>query len=83
MNALGGFKVQGKSSIAAQQLLADALALQESGVSAVVIESVPDLLGIIIIIILKKSLIKKIFKNFLEFFEFFLNILPILFIKIN
>lgn len=38
---MGGFKVQGKNAAQAQLLLEDALALQECGVSAIVIESVP------------------------------------------
>jgi len=39
--ALGGFKCQGKSVVDAQQLLRDALALQDSGVFALVLECVP------------------------------------------
>ena len=41
VNALGGFKVQGKSVEAAQQLIDDALAVQEAGAFAMVIECVP------------------------------------------
>lgn len=41
VNTLGGFKVQGKSVEAAQQLIDDALAVQEAGAFAMVIECVP------------------------------------------
>ncbi|KAI9792137.1 MAG: hypothetical protein M1833_001251 [Piccolia ochrophora] len=40
-NALGGFRVQGKSSAAAMGVLDDALAVQEAGAFAVVLEAVP------------------------------------------
>jgi 3-methyl-2-oxobutanoate hydroxymethyltransferase len=40
-NALGGFRVQGKSVAGAVKLLNDALAVQESGAFAVVLEAVP------------------------------------------
>ena len=40
--ALGGYRVQGKSAEAAEELLADALALEEAGCIAVVLECVPD-----------------------------------------
>ncbi|KKA29224.1 hypothetical protein TD95_000940 [Thielaviopsis punctulata] len=40
-NALGGFRVQAKTVASAQQLLDDALALQDAGVFAVVVEAVP------------------------------------------
>ena len=39
---LGGFKVQGKTSEAAQQLLKDALALQQAGAFSLVLECVPS-----------------------------------------
>lgn len=39
---LGGFKVQGKTATAARRLLEDALALQEAGCFAVVLEAVPS-----------------------------------------
>ena len=42
---LGGFKVQAKTSAAADQLLQDALALQEAGASMLVIEAVPMHVG--------------------------------------
>lgn len=48
VNAFGGFKVQGKSSEAARQLIDDALAVQEAGAFAVVIECVPAKLATII-----------------------------------
>jgi 3-methyl-2-oxobutanoate hydroxymethyltransferase len=41
VNQLGGFKVQGKTRESARQLLADALAVQEAGAFAVVLEVVP------------------------------------------
>lgn len=40
-NALGGFRVQGKSAAGAVKLLADAIAVQEAGAFAVVLEAVP------------------------------------------
>lgn len=48
VNAFGGFKVQGKSAEAAQQLIDDALAIQEAGAFAVVLECVPAKLAAII-----------------------------------
>ncbi len=41
VNAFGGFKVQGKTEVAARKLIKDALALEEAGAFAVVIECVP------------------------------------------
>ncbi|KAK0628979.1 ketopantoate hydroxymethyltransferase-domain-containing protein [Bombardia bombarda] len=40
-NALGGFRVQGKTSLGAMKVLEDALAVQEAGCFAVVLEAVP------------------------------------------
>ncbi|KAL4978784.1 3-methyl-2-oxobutanoate hydroxymethyltransferase [Aspergillus desertorum] len=40
-NALGGFRVQGKSTAGALKLLKDALAVQEAGAFMIVIEAVP------------------------------------------
>lgn len=40
-NALGGFKVQGKSTAGAMKLLQDAMAVEEAGAFAVVLEAVP------------------------------------------
>lgn len=40
-NALGGFRVQGKSTASAVKLLEDALAVQEAGAYAMVMEAVP------------------------------------------
>ncbi|KAK0385217.1 hypothetical protein NLU13_7694 [Sarocladium strictum] len=40
-NALGGFRVQGKTSDGAMRVLEDALAVQEAGCFAVVLEAVP------------------------------------------
>eukprot|EP01134_Creolimax_fragrantissima_P006847 CFRG6847T1 len=42
VNVLGGFKVQGKTCSSAQQLVRDALALQQAGCFAMVIEAVPS-----------------------------------------
>jgi 3-methyl-2-oxobutanoate hydroxymethyltransferase len=42
---LGGFRVQGRDAESAQQLLAAALALQEAGAFALVVECIPDLLA--------------------------------------
>lgn len=48
VNVFGGFKVQGKSVEQAQQLIRDALALQEAGACAIVLECIPaKLAGII------------------------------------
>jgi 3-methyl-2-oxobutanoate hydroxymethyltransferase len=41
VNLRGGYKVQGKTAETARELLADALALQEAGAFAVVLEGVP------------------------------------------
>jgi 3-methyl-2-oxobutanoate hydroxymethyltransferase len=40
-NALGGFRVQGKSTAGALKLLKDALAVQEAGAFAMILEAVP------------------------------------------
>lgn len=48
VNALGGNRVQGKSAEAAQQMINDALAVQEAGAFAVVLECVPDKLAALI-----------------------------------
>ncbi len=48
INAFGGYKVQGKSEKAAKQLLQDALAVQEAGAFAVVLECVPAKLAAVI-----------------------------------
>ena len=48
INAFGGFKVQGKSIEAAQKLIDDALAVEEAGSFAVVIEGVPAEIAAII-----------------------------------
>lgn len=42
VNAFGGFKVQGKSVEAAQQLVEDALAIEAAGAFAIVLECVPS-----------------------------------------
>jgi len=45
VHQLGGFRVQGKTSGAADLLLSDALALQEAGASLLVLEAIPATLG--------------------------------------
>ncbi|MDR0357098.1 MAG: 3-methyl-2-oxobutanoate hydroxymethyltransferase [Clostridiales Family XIII bacterium] len=42
VNAFGGFKVQGKSTEAARSLIEDALAIEEAGAFAVVLEAIPS-----------------------------------------
>jgi 3-methyl-2-oxobutanoate hydroxymethyltransferase len=42
VNAFGGFKVQGKTERAARALIADAMALEEAGAFAIVLELVPS-----------------------------------------
>ena len=48
VNAFGGNRVQGKSEEAARQMIDDALAVQEAGAFAVVLECVPDKLAALI-----------------------------------
>lgn len=45
IHTLGGFKVQGKSPEAAQQLVADAIALESAGAQMIVLEAIPSELG--------------------------------------
>lgn len=45
VHQLGGFKVQGKTDEAAEQLLADALALEDAGASLLVLEAIPSTLA--------------------------------------
>ena len=45
VHQLGGYKVQGKSVESAEQLKADALAIQEAGASLLVLEAIPATLG--------------------------------------
>ncbi len=45
VHQLGGYKVQGKSDAAAQQLLLDALALQQAGAGMLVLEAIPAVLA--------------------------------------
>lgn len=45
VNVFGGFKVQGKTLDAAKNLIEDALALEEAGVFAIVLECVPEKLA--------------------------------------
>jgi 3-methyl-2-oxobutanoate hydroxymethyltransferase len=48
VNAFGGFKVQGKDELAAKKLIEDALAVEEAGAFAVVLEGVPAKLASLI-----------------------------------
>jgi len=48
VNQLGGYKVQGKSPESANKLLKDALALEEAGAFAIVLETVPTPLATLI-----------------------------------
>lgn len=48
INAFGGFKVQGKTEAAAKKLMEDAVAVEEAGAFAVVIEGVPSKIADII-----------------------------------
>lgn len=48
VNALGGFKLQGKSAGDARQLIEDAIALEETGCFAIVLEAVPTELAAMI-----------------------------------
>ncbi|HEU4672092.1 MAG TPA: 3-methyl-2-oxobutanoate hydroxymethyltransferase [Candidatus Limnocylindrales bacterium] len=45
VNAIGGFRVQGKTKEKARSLLADAIAIQEAGAFALVLELVPEQLA--------------------------------------
>lgn len=45
VNAFGGFKVQGRSEATARQVIKDALAIQNAGAFALVLEGIPALLG--------------------------------------
>jgi 3-methyl-2-oxobutanoate hydroxymethyltransferase len=45
VNQLGGYKVQGRDGAVAQKLVEDALALQEAGAFALVLEAVPSTVG--------------------------------------
>jgi 3-methyl-2-oxobutanoate hydroxymethyltransferase len=45
VHQFGGYKVQGKTAEAAEQLKADALALQAAGASLLVLEAIPSALG--------------------------------------
>jgi 3-methyl-2-oxobutanoate hydroxymethyltransferase len=45
VNALGGYHVQGKSEAAAKRLIEDALALEDAGIFALVLECVPQQLA--------------------------------------
>lgn len=48
VNTFGGFKVQGKDELAAKKLIEDALAVEDAGAFAVVLEGVPSKLASII-----------------------------------
>jgi len=45
VHAMGGFRVQGKQASAAYDLISDAKALEDTGVFAIVLEGVPDVLA--------------------------------------
>ncbi len=45
VNAMGGYKVQGKAIEDAQEMIADAKALEAAGVFSIVLEGVPDVLA--------------------------------------
>ena len=45
VHQMGGYKVQGKTDAAAEQLKADALALQAAGATLIVLEAIPATLG--------------------------------------
>ena len=45
VHALGGYRVQGREAAAAERLLADALALEEAGACAIVLELLPTVLA--------------------------------------
>ena len=45
VHQLGGFRVQGKTQAAADQLISDAIALEQAGVSLLVLEAIPATLG--------------------------------------
>jgi 3-methyl-2-oxobutanoate hydroxymethyltransferase len=45
VHQLGGYKVQGKTAAGAEQMKADALALQAAGASLIVLEAIPSALG--------------------------------------
>lgn len=42
INAFGGFKVQGKSEVAAKKLIEDAVNLEKAGVFSIVLEGIPE-----------------------------------------
>lgn len=48
VNAFGGYKVQGKDELSARKLISDALAVQEAGAFAVVLECVPAKLAALV-----------------------------------
>ncbi|MFL1469282.1 3-methyl-2-oxobutanoate hydroxymethyltransferase [Paraclostridium bifermentans] len=48
VNAFGGFKVQGRDELAAKKLIEDALAVEDAGAFAVVLEGVPSKLAALI-----------------------------------
>jgi 3-methyl-2-oxobutanoate hydroxymethyltransferase len=45
VNAMGGYRVQGKTAALAHEMISDAVALAEAGVFSMVLEGVPDLLA--------------------------------------
>lgn len=57
VHKLGGFKVQGRDDLAAQQMLEDAIALEQAGADLFVVECVPTSLGAHITAQVKKPVI--------------------------
>jgi len=45
VNQLGGYRVQGKNTAAAQKLIEDAVALEQAGAGMIVLEAIPALLA--------------------------------------
>jgi len=45
VNAMGGYKVQGRTAALAHELISDAVALADAGVFSIVLEGVPDVLA--------------------------------------
>lgn len=48
IHSFGGFKIQGKNEIAAKKIIEDAIALQDAGVFAIVLECIPEALATLI-----------------------------------
>ncbi|WP_419790273.1 3-methyl-2-oxobutanoate hydroxymethyltransferase, partial [Pseudomonas marginalis] len=48
VNVLGGYKVQGRDEVTANQLIKDAIALENSGIQLLVLECIPSALASLI-----------------------------------